>query len=389
MKMPKTTTANATDLGVYIHIPFCQSKCRYCDFYSITDTRFVSEYMDALKKEMELAAQPNVKANTLYIGGGTPSLLHYKQIGQIVDWAAQYFNVEASAEMTLEVNPGTATARDLQDYAAFGFNRLNMGIQSFNDQSLKFLGRMHTADQALAAVEAAAKAGFSNIGFDLIFGLPEQTPGSWKQDLLQAIRLQPKHLSCYILSYEPHTPLHADMEAGRIVPLSDMRTADLFRMTHDFLGAAGYEHYEISNYAQGATWRSQHNQKYWNFKPYVGLGPSAHSCRLPLRWWNHRGYNEYRADLKQGRLPRAEEEHLSEDQILIEGLYLGLRQAEGINLTDFQNRHQIDFKIYFHTALDRFEAENWIELDQTHCRLTVEGMLFVDHIVDELVEMID
>ena len=383
------TASQVESLGIYVHIPFCQSKCRYCDFYSITDTSLIQAYLEALRKEMELSAPPNAKADTLYIGGGTPSLLHYKQIGKIVDWAAEYFNLDASAEMTLEVNPATANARDLQDYAAFGFNRLNIGVQSFDDNQLSLLGRLHTADQAITSVKSAIKAGFTNIGLDLIFGLPEQTPGSWKNDLLQAIRLGPKHLSCYILSYEPHTPLDNDRKTGRIVPLSDLRTADLFRMTHNFLGAAGYEHYEISNFAQGSKHRSVHNQKYWNFAPYIGLGPAAHSCRLPFRWWNRGALEDYLADLGNNRLPVADREELTEEQQLIESLYLGLRQADGIDFIDFQDRHQIDFRLYFHTVLDRFEAEGWIEMDAKGCRLTVEGMLFLDTIVDELVELVE
>ena len=386
--MDQSSPSSQSTIGVYVHIPFCQRKCRYCDFYSITDLPRIPDFMAALQKEMHLSATPDLRADTLYIGGGTPSLLTPKQVGQIVDWAALCFNLEAGAEMTLEINPATATARDLQDYAAFGFTRVNIGIQSFHDPNLAFLGRKHTADQALVAAKAAVNAGFTNIGLDLIYGLPDQTPGSWKSDLVQAIRLSPKHLSCYILSYEPHTPLHADRQAGRIVPLSDLRTADLFRMTHDFLGAAGYEHYEISNFAQGARWRSQHNQKYWNLAPYVGLGPAAHGCRLPERWWNHRSLDRYLEDLNQDKLPRSDQEALSEEQQMIESLYLGLRQADGIDLADFQSRYQIDFKLYFHTALDRFSAEQWLDMDNRRCRLTVEGMLFLDRIVDELVEMI-
>jgi oxygen-independent coproporphyrinogen-3 oxidase len=376
-------------IGIYIHIPFCQSKCPYCDFYSVTDVSRIPEYLDAIKKEMGQAKTTDIRADTLYIGGGTPSLLTSKQMGMIVDWAAACFNIDPSAEMTLEINPATATARDLQDYAAFGFNRLNIGVQSFNDQNLAFLGRRHSAKQALAAVKAGGDAGFTNIGLDLMFGLPEQTPGSWKSDLLQAIRLAPKHLSCYMLTYEPHTPLHSDLQSGRFVALSELRTADLFRMTHDFLGAAGYEHYEISNYSQNARWRSQHNQKYWNFSPYLGFGPAAHSCRLPVRWWNHRLLNDYLKDIAQGKLPRADEEHLTEEQQMIEALYLGLRQSDGIVLKEFQRRFDIDFKLYFHTALERFSAEGWFESDDRRCRLTVEGMLFLDRIVDELVEMIN
>ena len=387
--MQQATHSVDPAIGVYVHIPFCQSKCPYCDFYSITALDRIPDYLAALKQEMNLARKPGMRADTLYIGGGTPSLLTPKQVGQIVDWTAAYFNLEASSEMTLEINPATATARDLQDYAAFGFNRLNIGVQSFNDRHLAFLGRRHTAEQALAAIKAGRDAGFNNIGFDLIFGLPDQTPGAWKNDLMQAIRLSPKHLACYMLTYEEHTPLSADLRAGNFVALSDLRMADLFRMTHDFLGAAGYEHYEISNYAQGSRWRSVHNQKYWNFAPYIGLGPSAHSFQTPDRWWNHRSLNDYLKDLAQGRLPKAEEEHLTDEQQMMEALYLGLRQTDGILFKDFQKRFHSDFRLYFHTALDRFSAENWLEMDDQRCCLSSEGMLFLDRIVDELIEMIN
>jgi oxygen-independent coproporphyrinogen III oxidase len=376
-------------VGIYVHIPFCQSKCPYCDFYSVTQVELIPDYLDALKKEMNLVKTTGIRADTLYIGGGTPSLLSSKQMGSIVDWAAACFNLDPEAEMTLEVNPATATTRDLQDYAAFGFNRLNIGVQSFNDQNLVLLGRRHSSSQALAAVKAGMDAGFTNIGLDLIFGLPEQTPNLWKKDLLQAIRLAPKHLSCYMLTYEPHTPLHNDLQNGRIVPLSELRTADLFRMTHDFLGAAGYEHYEISNYSQSPRWRSRHNQKYWNFEPYLGLGPASHGCLLPVRWWNHRSLKEYLDDIAKGKLPRADHEHLTEEQQMIEALYLGLRQSDGIDYKRFQDRFHIDFKLYYHTALDRFSAEGWLESDSRYCHLTVEGMLFLDRIVDELVELIN
>ena len=374
--------------GIYVHIPFCERKCRYCDFYSETDTQKIQSFLDALKKEMQLTSVPDLKSDTLYIGGGTPSLLTPKQMGKIVDWAALCFNLGASSEMTLEINPATASTRDLQDYAAFGFNRINIGVQSFNDQNLAFLGRKHDSQQALAAVRAAKEAGFNNIGIDLIYGLPDQTAASWKKDLMQAIRLAPKHLSCYILTYEPHTRLYQDMDAGSVTPLSDLHTAEMFRMTHDFLGAAGYEHYEISNFARGSRWRSVHNQKYWNFVPYIGLGPDAHSFKNPQRWWNHRSLDHYIEDTLQGIAPRSEEEELTNEQQMIEALYLGLRQSDGIKLEVFQQYFHMDFKLYFHKALDRFEAENWIDMNAHHCRLTVEGMLFLDRIVDELVELI-
>jgi oxygen-independent coproporphyrinogen III oxidase len=377
------------DAGIYVHFPFCERKCRYCDFYSITDLQRIPGFLEGLKKEMSLAANSGQKADSLYIGGGTPSLLTPKQMGRIVDWAALCFNLGASSEMTFEINPATASTRDLQDYAAFGFNRINIGVQSFDDRNLAFLGRKHDAKQALAAVRAAKDAGFNNIGIDLIYGLPDQTPGSWKKDLVQAIKLGPKHLSCYLINYEPYTPLHADLQAGKFTPLSDLHAAELFRMTHDFLSVAGYEHYEISNFARGSRWRSIHNQKYWNFVPYYGFGPAAHSFNPPRRWWNHRSLDQYLADIEQGIQPVSEDEVLNEEQQMIEALYLGLRQSDGIDFDRFQQAFQIDFKLYFHKALDRFEVENWIKIDDRNCRLTVEGMLFVDRVVDELVEMID
>jgi oxygen-independent coproporphyrinogen-3 oxidase len=377
-----------TAAGIYVHIPFCERKCGYCDFYSVTDTQRIPEYLAALQKEMKLTSESKMTPDTLYIGGGTPSLLTPRQMGKIVDWAAFCYNLGASSEMTLEINPATAGTRDLQDYAAFGFNRINIGVQSFNDQNLAFLGRKHNAQQALAAVESAKAAGFNNIGVDLIYGLPDQTVGSWKKDLMQAIRLGPKHLSCYMLTFEAHTPLHSDMEAGKVAPLSDLHTAELFRMTHDFLGVAGYEHYEISNFSRGSRWRSVHNQKYWNLLPYIGLGPDAHSFKFPERWWNHRSLDHYISDTQQGITPIAEIENLDEEQQMIESLYLGLRQSDGLDLDAFQQNFHMDFKLYFKKALERFEAENWIEWEAQNCRLTVEGMLFLDRIVDELVDLI-
>ena len=375
--------------GIYIHIPFCQQKCRYCDFFSSTEVNRIPDFMEGLKREMNLSKEPGLRVDSLYIGGGTPSLLTPKQVGKIVDWTALCFDLDPSAEMTLEINPATSTKRDLQDYAAFGFNRLNIGVQSFDDQQLAFLGRLHKGKQAISAVSAAVDAGFHNIGLDLIYGLPDQTPSMWKKDLMQAMRLAPKHLSCYMLTYEPHTPLYQDQQSGRVVPLKDLLTADLFRMTHDFLGVAGYEQYEISNFSRGSRWRSLHNQKYWNFTPYLGLGPSAHGFRLPERWWNRRSLDRYLEDLNHNKLPRSDQESLTDEQLLIEALYLGLRQNDGLDLSKFQQHFQIDFKLYFHTTLDRFEAEQWIDLTDQRCRLTVEGMLFLDRIVDELVEHLE
>lgn len=373
--------------GIYVHTPFCERKCGYCDFYSITDLNRIPDFLKALQKEIRLSANRGTSADTLYVGGGTPSLLNPRQIGKIVAWAALGFNLSACSEMTIEITPATASTHDLRDYAALGFNRVSIGVQSFDDRNLAFLGRKHDAGQALAAVRAAQQAGFSNIGLDLIFGLPGQTPGRWKSDLAQAIELGPQHIACYMLTYEPHTPLHAELRAGRVVPLAESITAQLFRLTHAFLGAGGYEHYEISNFSRGARWRSRHNQKYWNLGPYSGLGPGAHSFRPPRRrWWNHRSLTRYLDACMLGIAPISELEELNAEQRMLEALYLGLRQADGLDLEKMRQDFHIDFTPSFQAALDRFQAQNWLRIDARRCRLTVEGMLFLDRIVGELAD---
>ncbi|MBT8341887.1 MAG: radical SAM family heme chaperone HemW [Desulfatitalea sp.] len=386
---PQHSNSPNQSAGLYVHIPFCRSKCRYCDFYSIADLSRLADYLAALQKEMQFAAQYHARADTLYVGGGTPSLLQPSQMGDIVDWAADHLNLTFGAEITLEVNPATVTARDLADFAAAGVNRLNIGVQSFNDLHLGFLGRRHTAKQALAAVQAGQDAGFNNIGLDLIFGLPHQSTADWQSDLLQAIRLSPKHLSCYILTYEPGTRLHFDLRAGCFSALPDRRIADLFRLTHGLLNAAGYEHYEISNYAKANGWRSKHNEKYWNFAPYFGFGPSAHSYFPPVRWWNHGTLESYLGAVQKGHQPKHGEERLSDEQQMMEMLFLGLRQSGGIEFEQFQKRFFADFRRYFHSALERFLSKKWVDMNDRRCCLTAEGMLFVDRIVDELVDMIN
>ena len=382
-----TTTRPAR--GVYLHVPFCLGKCRYCDFYSITQKERIPEFLSGLRSELDLTPPSTDPADTLYLGGGTPSLLTPLQAGGIVDGVTRRFNLEPSAEITLEVNPATVTDKDLREYAAIGFNRLNIGVQSFNDTHLSFLGRRHDAAQARSLMESAREVGFFNIGIDLIYGLPHQTADTWKEDLRQAVTFSPQHIACYILSYEPHTPLEIDRRAGRVHALSDRRSADLFRLTHDVLETAGYEHYEISNFASGPDRRSRHNQKYWNDCPYIGLGPAAHSYHGTTRWWNHANLDSYLTDLKQGKLPRGGLEHLTAEQQMIEALYLGLRQSDGIDRDRFRTRFQVDFESCFGSALERFSAQGWVANDAQRCRLTVEGMLFLDRIVGELVELID
>jgi oxygen-independent coproporphyrinogen-3 oxidase len=349
----------------------------------------MASFITALEREMSLAAAPPSSADTLYLGGGTPSLLDPGQMETIIAKAGHYFGLTPSAEITVEVNPGTVSLDKLRAYAASGCNRINIGIQSFDDRQLAFLGRIHDTGQALQAFRDARSAGFANIGIDLIFGLPGQTPGMWRKDLRTTLTLRPEHIACYMLSYENGTPLHADLQAGAVTPLSEQGCADLFRLTHNTLGEAGYEHYEISNFAATPQLRSRHNQKYWNHVPYVGLGPSAHSFDLIKRAWNPADLAGYLEQIGQNRSPRCHQEILTREQHVMEAIYLGLRQADGIDPAVFRQRFNLDFAADFRDVLDKWVELEWIDTAGDRYRPSVEGMLFADRMAEELIDIVD
>jgi oxygen-independent coproporphyrinogen-3 oxidase len=375
--------------GIYFHIPFCRRKCRYCDFFSITDTDKIPDFIDGLVMEMVLT--PSTKdSDSLYIGGGTPSLLEPRQLEVLLTSALNRFNPAPSAEITIEINPGTVTDDRLLQYGELGCNRLNIGIQSFDDRHLQLLGRIHNARQAIDTFNTARRYGFANIGIDLIFGLPGQTSVHWQKELATALDLHPEHISCYMLSYEPGTPMHKDKQSGNVTPLAEKPTADLFRMTHETLCAAGYDHYEISNFSHGKRYRSRHNQKYWGLAPYAGLGPSAHSYdpKSHTRRWNHSDVSQYLNALVEGKLPTSGEEILTKSQQMMEALYLGLRQSDGLNLPAFEKRFNLVFAHYFKSELSRLNDYGWTHIDGDRLCPTLEGMLFLDQMVGILMEPI-
>jgi oxygen-independent coproporphyrinogen-3 oxidase len=339
---------------------------------------------------MRMTRAPNLTFDTLYMGGGTPSVLDAKIIGKIIETARQSYEILPHAEITLEINPGTVSLKQFEEYRCFGINRINIGIQSFDPVNLQFLGRIHSGDDAQAAITWAQKAGFENLGLDLIYGIPDQTKKSWLRDLKLAIASVPRHLSCYILSYEPDTPLYRDRQEGRLKPLEEPLVCELFETTLEFLSDNGYVQYEISNFARESLNssglkssqpnRSRHNMKYWNFAPYIGLGPSAHSFIEPKRYWNCADVKKYIQDLDAGRLPRAGEERLGMEQLMIEAIYLGLRQTTGILIDAFDKKFGVTFKTLFKNTLDVLEAKGLIELFQNRCALTSSGMLYLDSI---------
>jgi len=308
-------------------------------------------------------------------------------VEHVIAAALQQFKVRSDAELTIEVNPGTVTLEEFGRYRRCGVNRLNIGIQSFNDNNLNFLGRIHSGKEALTSVDWARRAGFENIGLDLIYGLPGQEPSHWQSDLEQAVRINPEHLSCYILTRESGTPLDHQVKSGRVSMPSGDRLKELFEMTVGFLSTHGYRHYEVSNFARLAEhderrWESRHNSKYWSLAPYIGLGPSAHSFSNWQRSWNHKSVARYIDSLQRNRLPVADSEALTTEQMVMEVIYLGFRTANGIDLIDFKDRFGMDFLTTYHEIITDFQAQKLLNVSQTRCALTTKGMVLLDSITE-------
>ena len=381
----KSNKITVNPAGLYVHIPFCLRKCCYCDFYSISDLSQTSGFLAALKREMQMNSGTPLVFDTLYIGGGTPSVLPPEAIGQIIETAGRYFSIASDAEKTLEVNPGTVTLENLSEYRKFGVNRLNIGVQSFNDNNLRFLGRIHSGRDARLSVEWAHRAGFDNIGLDLIFGLPGQDKINWLSDLTQAGNLEPEHLSCYMLTCESGTPLDREVKTGRIHLAAEGRVLDLFDTAIHFLTNHDFLHYEVSNFARMAgpnhePRTSRHNLKYWSFAPYIGLGPSAHSFIEPERYWNHRSVATYVRQIEAGKSAMAEKERLTKEQMMIEAIYLGFRTIRGIDLDMFKAKFDISFSQTFNKTIAELETRSMIKLSERHCALTRRGLSFLDSI---------
>lgn len=374
--------------GIYIHVPFCVKKCAYCDFYSCTALNQIPEYVDALINEMNMSPDFSFCADTIYFGGGTPSLLKPEQIQRLIDAVCKRFSVASHPEITIEANPGTVDFQKLAGYKKAGANRINIGVQSFSDAALAFLSRIHSSADAICAVEMARSAGFDNIGLDLIYGLPGQSVRSWQSDLKAAIRLAPRHLSCYMLTYEPGTRMENDLINRRFRPLPDKTVGALFELTAGYLKEEGFDQYEVSNFSTSFQTRSRHNQKYWTHSPYLGFGPSAHSFMEKRRFWNVRYLETYLRKTGQGNPPREEIEELTRRQLMMETLYLRLRCADGLLITAFERQFDIEFRQFFSAVIAGYEAEEILEIVDNQCRLTPKGMLFADGVAARFIDVI-
>lgn len=326
--------------------------------------------------------------DSVYVGGGTPTTLSGTQLADIIQAAKEWFPITADAEITIEANPGTVTPEKLAACLDVGANRLNLGVQSFQADNLSFLGRIHSPEDAEKAIEEAHRAGFRRIGIDLMFGLPEQSADSWKGDLKQALTFTPEHMSCYSLTIEPGTDLFQLLQDRRFRPMPDEGIADLFELTSVYLDKNGYEHYEISNYCRGPEHRSRHNRKYWRLAPYVGLGTAAHSFIYPHRWWNYRDVTLYLDAITNGNRPIAGQEELSRSQSMVEMIYLGLRDVDGISYDRFDRFFGTRFQVVFDDLLEELNRENVIETGNDRCRLTRTGMRFLDSIAGRFVDKI-
>ncbi len=369
-----------TRAGIYLHIPFCERKCRYCDFYSVIGPGRREAFMAAVTEEIARRCHPTPSVDSIYFGGGTPSLLPAAFYAHALEVLAAAFDLEDDIEVTLEANPGTVTLSTLADYRRAGINRLNLGVQSFDTRQLKFLGRIHDAAQAREAVAMARRAGFDNLGLDLIYGLPGQTVTSWQGDLERARAYAPAHLSCYALTYATDTPLMTDRQAGGHAPVGEEAMAALFETTADTLCAAGFEHYEISNFAAAPRHRSRHNLKYWTRAPYLGFGPAAHSFMPPRRSWNVSDLEVYLARLAQGALPEEEREELTRTQEMIETVFLGLRLTAGIDLAAFARRFATPLEVRAAEVLPALVADGCLRRTPGCLALTRRGMLLHDSV---------
>ncbi|GCF09311.1 radical SAM family heme chaperone HemW [Dictyobacter arantiisoli] len=368
--------------SLYLHVPFCHTRCFYCDFNTFAGMLPLREpYVRALLTEIALAGQQaqhedgrKRRSRTIFLGGGTPSLLNVNQITRILTACFQSFAVDENAEITMEANPGTLNQEQLQGIRKVGINRLSMGAQSMDAKLLKTLGRIHSPAEIVQAVRFARAAGFSSINLDFMFGLPEQTMQHWQETLKQALDLRPEHLSLYSLIVEEGTPFMDWFKEGRIIPGDEDLCADMYEYADELLRQAGYVNYEISNWALPG-YHSQHNLTYWQNLPYIGMGTGAASSFANRRFSNEREPATYIKTLKSGRLPEVESEIVEHAQAMSETAFLGLRTAMGIHLPTFETRFKETFAQFVGNRLQRVEEAGLLEYEDGWLRLSDRGRL--------------
>lgn len=364
--------------GVYLHIPFCKSRCSYCDFATdvYRNTETVERYVNALVKEINAFPGDARSADTIYFGGGTPSLLSPSQVEKILDAVNGQFTIAPGAEITMEMNPATVTLETLGEYRSAGINRASFGVQTFDDTELKRLARGHTAQDARDTIELLRAAGFSNTSFDLIAGLPRQTLADWERNLDEALNLRPEHLSLYLLEIHEGTPLAEQIRSRRQPMPDEALAADMYELMVDKTADAGYRQYEISNFALPAR-ESRHNSKYWLLEPVYAFGVSAHSFDGAHRYANERDTAAY-VNLIE-KLGSAENFRETTDTAS-EFAFLGLRMTGGIDLQTYEQRFGVDLVQRYAGDLDRLAEAGLVEITGGNLRLTRKGMLYSNEV---------
>ena len=365
--------------GVYLHIPFCGHKCFYCDYYSLAGREdVIDRFVECLEREVRQVAAGSISwsVDTVYMGGGTPSLLPPVGVERLLRALDDTLGLGSVTEITLEANPGEAPLKRLRDYRRLGVNRLSLGIQSFDPAVLGFLERLHGPEDNQRTFAAARKAGFDNISVDLMFNVPGQSISQWQADLERVLELQPEHISAYSLTVETGTGLAQAVDTGEIIMPAEETDYRMFTAVRELLVAGGYQAYEVTNFARdGRT--CGHNLHYWRIEPYLGLGPAAHGFDGRRRYWNVRDLDEYLKRVAAGESPRSGSERLTVAQLANERLAFGLRLAEGVSVTDGLGFGSTgEFRRQFADQLQHWSGK--VELSGTHLRATPEGVLFLD-----------
>ena len=369
--------------GIYIHIPFCKKACHYCNFHFSTSTKQIEPLVDCLIKEIGLRKDyTNETIETIYFGGGTPSILSAEQIQKILLSVKDHYTVSNDAEITLESNPDDIAAEKLQQWKAIGINRLSIGIQSFREEDLLWMNRAHNASQAYNCIKLAQEHGFNNITIDLIYGVPNLSDKQWKENISTALSLNIPHLSCYALTVEPKTALDKLIQNKKKEAVDSDKQATHFLILMEALNIAGFEHYEISNFAIPG-YRSKHNSSYWQGKHYVGIGPSAHSFNGNSRQWNIANNALYIQSINNNILP-SEIETLTINQQFNEYVMTALRTIDGIDLNYLTEKYGNDKFLHTKREINKWIGQGFAQVSEKNIKLTPSGKLMADGIASDL-----
>lgn len=376
-------------IGIYVHIPFCKSRCIYCGFYSTTKTELGDRYTDCLIKEMQIRkdkyilssnTHSSLNVDTIYLGGGTPSTLDTHNVERIINSILSIYGGNPR-EITVEMNPDDITDKYVRALKSFGVNRVSMGIQTFCDERLKFIHRRHTSAQAIRGYETLLKNGIENVSIDLMFGFPGETIEDWKYDIAQAVKLNPKHISAYSLMYEEGTMLYRMLKQHDVSQVDEELSLEMYSSLMDKLSAYGYEHYEISNFALDG-YRSIHNSSYWHDVPYIGVGASAHSYIGKYRMWNINNIDSYMSSIESGILP-IEQEFIDQDTHYNDLVTTTMRTFEGLDLNLLDDKYK-EFAI----ECAKNDIKNGLlELKANHLRLTRKGLFVSDMVMSDLIKI--